>query len=148
MIKNEDSSKLRIGAWTYYPDFGRFINQEGLEYFLDNRLNKLLNLLLKRNASIVKRGEIIESVWSEVQVNEENLTKGVFDLRKFLKEKEIDGVEIETIRNVGYRLNTKPQTVLVPKSKPILKFALKSLVYMVLIIGFLIILIRAIQYEN
>lgn len=137
---------IGMGEWTYYPDFGRLMSKNGKEYFLDNRLNKLLGFLLQKKAIIVTRDEILDSVWAEVQVNEENLTKGVFDLRKFLKEKEITGVEIETIRNVGYRLTVQKR---VEKSrKSILKLAAKSLLFLFLILGFLIMLIRAINYEN
>ena len=142
----ERMPKVEIGEWIYYPDFGRLMSQNGQEHFLDNRLNKLLGFLLQNKATIVTRGEILESVWAEVRVNEESLTKGIFDLRKFLKEKQIMGVEIETIRNVGYRLSVQKRTG--KSRKSILKLAAKSILFLFLILGFLIMLIRAINYEN
>ena len=78
-------TEIEIGKWTYHKEFGRLSNQRGIEYYIENRLNKLFQILIENKESVVKRDEIIEYVWNEVLVNEENLTKGIFDLRKLLK---------------------------------------------------------------
>ena len=142
-----DKLAVTIGQWSFYPEFGRFLNQQGIEFFLDNRLNKLLQILIDKKETIVKRKEIIDYVWGEVIVNEENLTKGIFDLRKLLQEKEVSAIEIKTIRNIGYRLSIKKDKKN-PTSKPVLRLVLKSLLYFFLISSFLIMFIRAIRYEN
>ena len=144
-ISYNEIPNVKFGPWTFYPKFGRFLNHNGKEFFIDNRLNKLLTLLIERNGSIVERDELIENVWNEVQVNEENLTKGIFDLRKLLKENEITEIEITTIRNVGYRLQINNRET---KSKKITRRLLKSAVYFIFIISFVIMFIRAIRYEN
>lgn len=136
---------IKIGNWMFYPDHGRFINKAGHEFFLDKRLNSLLIFLIKRQESVVKRNEIIEHVWSDVQVNEENLTKGIFDLRRLLKHQEIDEIEINTIRNVGYRLRINKTEM---ANKPYSKLLIKSVMYFLLIASFLIMFIRAIRYDG
>ena len=136
---------IKIGNWNYNPDYGRLSNTEGKEIFLDKRLNKLLTFLMNRKTVVVKRNEIIEFVWSDVQVNEENLTKGIFDLRKLLKENDIFEIEITTIRNVGYRLQIIEEK---SKKRAFSKLVLKSVMYLFLISSFIVLFIRAIRYEN
>lgn len=140
-------SGLEIGKWTFYAEFGRFVNRQGDEFFIDNRLTRLLQFLLERKDLIVRRNEIIEHVWKEVYVSEDSLTKGIFDLRKSLKEKDITEIEISTIRNKGYRLIINGDT---PKTKikPTYKLFLNILVYFLVISSFLILLVRAIRYTN
>jgi DNA-binding winged helix-turn-helix (wHTH) protein len=134
-----------IGNWTYDPTFGRFFSREGDEFFLDQRLNKLLMLLVDRQDKIVKREEIIDYVWKNVLVNEENLTKGIFDLRKLLKQKGLSELQIDTIRNVGYRLTIQEEE---KPLRPMVKLMLKSTIYLFLLLSLAIMFIRAIRYEN
>lgn len=144
-MANSGKSTKQIGKWSYDPEYGRFIHLDGREFFLDNRLNKLLKLLLEQKEKILKRGVIIDLVWKDVQVNEESLTKGIFDLRKVLKEKGVTEIEILTIRNIGYRLRI---TEAPPRNKRIFRLLLKAAVYFIAFLSFAILFIRAIRYEN
>jgi len=145
-MANSGKTMGQIGKWSYDPEYGRFMHVvEGREFFLDNRLNKLLKLLLEQKETILKRSEMLELVWKDVQVNEENLTKGIFDLRKVLKEQGVTEIEILTIRNIGYRLQIKE--VPLPK-KQMLSLLLKAALYFIAILSFAILFIRAIRYEN
>ncbi len=139
-------TETEVGKWEYESDFGRFIDHSGNEEFLDKRLNRLLSYLVENANSIVKREQIIEHVWNDVQVNEENLTKGIFDLRKFLKDKGINEIEIETIRNVGYRLITSHELSKKKSPKRELNWVAKSMIFTFFALTIVIILIRAINY--
>ncbi len=144
-LGNVTNKEIKIGKWNYHKGFGRFRHHQGVEYFLENRLNRLLQILIENRDSIVRRDEIIAYVWNEVCVNEENLTKGMFDLRKVLKKEGLDEIEIITIRNIGYKLviNTKET-----KKQLAMRLAMKSMMYVLIAISFLVILIRAFRYEN
>ncbi len=144
-IKTTDPQEIVIGDWKYHKEFGRMINKDEVSFYVEKRLNKLLQILIEHQGTIIKRDQIIDYVWSEVHVNEENLTKGVFDLRKLLKKQGIDEIEIVTIRNIGYQLNIKEGE---KKERVFLKLALKAAFYLFIGISFLIIFIRAIRYEN
>lgn len=138
---------IQLGEWKYFTEYGRFLKKDKEELFLDTRLKKLLNYLFENEGEIIRREEIIEFVWGEVIVNEENLTKAVFDLRKLLKSKGISGFQISTIRNIGYRLTMldKPGN---EKRKLVGRLIFKAAIYLFLIASFLIMFIRAIRYEN
>ena len=136
-------TEIEIGKWTYHKEFGRLSNQRGIEYYIEKRLNKLFQILIENRESIVKRDEIIEYVWNEVLVNEENLTKGVFDLRRLLKKQGLNEIEIVTIRNIGYQLKIKEEE---SKKRLIIKKLLKASIYVFMILSFMIMFIRAIRY--
>jgi len=143
--KNGGQSIEEIGRWIYKPEYGRFKDRKGNEFFLEKRLNKLLRLLIERKETIIKRSELLELVWKDVQVNEESLTKGVFDLRKLLKKEGVTEIEITTIRNIGYRLHIIEDQ---SKESRLLKWVLKTAIYCLVLISFAIVIIRAIRYEN
>ena len=138
-------STITIANWTYDPTFGRFLSNDGEEFFLEKRLNNLMSCLIDNRGSIVKRHDIIDFAWQDVQVNEENLTKGIFDLRKLLKQKGITEVEIETIRNIGYRLNFLKAEI---PARSMKNWMLKSALYLFLFLSLVIMLIRAIRYDG
>ena len=138
---------IKIGTWIYNPGFGRFINKNQRELFLESRLHKIFNLLFEKRNCIVTRQEVINIVWKDVQVNEESLTKGVFDLRNFFKSNEIHQIKIETIRNIGYRLVFEEDEMpLVPLGNTLWKKIFKASLYLVGAFLFIIMLIRAIRY--
>ena len=144
-IEIMETTKFEIGLWEFQSEFGRFVHKDGSEFFVDNRLNKLLTILLVKKETIIKRQELIDFVWDQVQVNEESLTKAIADLRKLMKEKEISDIEINTIRNIGYRLHLNEFQKTTP-SKSLFKILYKSAFYFFLISAFLIMFIRAIRY--
>lgn len=146
--KNGGKSIEEIGRWIYKPEYGRFKDQKGNEFFLEKRLNKLLRLLVERKETIIKRSDLIELVWKDVQVNEESLTKGVFDLRKVLKKQGVTEIEISTIRNIGYQLHIIEVIEGQSKESRLLKLVLKTAIYCLVLISFAIVIIRAIRYEN
>ncbi len=142
-------SGFRMGDCVFEPEYNRLISQQGEEHFIESRLAKILVTLLSANGSVVRRQELIEAVWSDVQVNEESLTKGIFDLRRFCEEKAIAQIEIRTIRNVGYQLkvDVAPRSTIDAK-RSIQVLVLKGVLVVFLLWSFLVLLVRAISYEN
>ena len=140
-------SSIKLGDWNFEPDYGRLINHKKEELFLDHRLRKILIVLLQNKEAIVRREDMIGQIWEEVQVQEENLTKGVSDLRRWLTEHNINHIEIETIRSIGYRLKVKESNGS-NSMKTFSRVLLKSAFYLLLIASFLVLLIRAVRYEN
>ena len=139
----------KIDNWIFDPTHDRFINQDKQELFIEPRLSRILSVLIQKKGEIIRREEIIDAVWNDVYVNDESLTKGIFDLRKWLKKNGLYQIEIETIRAIGYRLNIKElQTVEKNTPKSVGKVILKGAFYLLIIMSFLIMLIRAVQYEN
>ncbi len=148
-LRRSSGIRHEIGSWLYEPEFSRLSDESGEEIFLEARLNKLFAFLLQNEGDILHRSDIMDMVWPLVRVNEDSLTKGVFDLRRLIQDKGLNEVEIETIRNVGYRLVLSQSPVAASKSrKHKLRFVAKAMLYTVLFLSFLVMFIRAIRYEN
>ncbi len=145
MSQQKILTQQKLGNWIFDPALNRFSTRQGEEFFIETRLKKLLLFLLLHKNTIVKRADIIDYVWKEVAVNEESLTKAVFDLRKLLKEKGISALHIETIKHVGYRatLSESPKA----QQRP-MKWAIKAGLYLLAGSAFLVILIRAMRYTQ
>ena len=92
--------------WTVYPQLNLIQNHQ-TEFYLKPRLMRLFEYLLLHQNEVVTRDAILEYVWEDRIVTENLLTKSISELRKILEEKFGDELEIETIRNVGYRFNTQ-----------------------------------------
>jgi DNA-binding winged helix-turn-helix (wHTH) protein len=115
----------------------------GDEQFMEPRLIKLLHVLYENANEVVTKDVIMKSAWGDVMVNEESISRAVFDLRKDLDKRFSNPPTIQSIRKVGYRLVVKVSPL---KSKHILVRALTYLGYVVAALFFLGILIRAIHY--
>jgi DNA-binding winged helix-turn-helix (wHTH) protein/tetratricopeptide (TPR) repeat protein len=64
---------------------------------------EILFLLVERQGALVAKGELLESVWPDTFVEENNLTQYISTLRKVLGEGEGDGEYIQTVPKLGYR---------------------------------------------
>ena len=83
------------------------ISLERREAFLDGRplrmggrAFELLSVLMQADGRIVSKDELINQVWPDIVVEENNLQVQISSLRKLLGEKEI----IQTVARRGYRL--------------------------------------------
>lgn len=115
----------------------------GDEQFMEPRLIKLLHVLYENANEVVTKDIIMKSAWGDVVVNDESISRAVFDLRKDLDKRFSNPPIIQSIRKVGYRLVIEVTPL---KSKHTLVQALKYLGYLVVVLFFLVILIRAINY--
>ncbi len=103
---NEAIDSWIIKDWRILPKLNLIQNHES-ELVVKPRLMKLLEFFLLHQNEVVTKEEILNFVWEDRIVTENLLTKSISELRRLLEEKFPNQLEIETIRNVGYRFNTQ-----------------------------------------
>jgi len=124
---------------------GSISKNNGEEIFMEHRLKELLFILLRHKNNFVSQEDLMAFVWKDVIVSNQSVSKAISDLRKFFASNQIENQEIITVRKVGYKLKIKEP---VNDSGNPLKRLLKVLIYMLGIIITVIIIIRAIRYDQ
>lgn len=105
----EYDNQTRVRDTTYRFGSYRFDARERLLYRADERVAltpkaaDLLLVLLEREGQLLTKDELLHVVWPDTFVEEANLTKHIFFLRKTLGEDGQQGAYIETIPKRGYR---------------------------------------------
>ena len=81
----------------------RFLFQDGAAVPLSPRLFDTLLVLVENRGHVVEKNDLMQKVWNDVAVEENNLTQSISALRKILGDN-LDGPKfIETIPKRGYR---------------------------------------------
>src|SRR5260370_9487670 len=81
----------------------RFLFQDGAPVPLSPRLFDTLMALVESRGHVVEKNDLMQKVWNDVAVEENNLTQSISALRKILGDN-LDGPKfIETIPKRGYR---------------------------------------------
>jgi DNA-binding winged helix-turn-helix (wHTH) protein len=81
----------------------RFLFQDGAAVPLSPRLFDTLLVLVENSGHLVEKNDLMQKVWNDVVVEENNLTQSISALRKILGDN-LDGPKfIETIPKRGYR---------------------------------------------
>ena len=81
----------------------RFLFQDGAAVPLSPRLFDTLLVLVENRGHVVQKNDLMQKVWNDVAVEENNLTQSISALRKILGDN-LDGPKfIETIPKRGYR---------------------------------------------
>src|SRR5580704_12338204 len=81
----------------------RFLFQDGAAVPLSPRLFDTLLVLVENRGHVVQKNDLMQKVWNDVAVEENNLTQSISALRKILGDN-VDGPKfIETIPKRGYR---------------------------------------------
>lgn len=80
---------------------------DGREQRLEPRLAALLDTLVGRAGETISREELLDLVWAD-EGSDEALTQAISRLRQFLGNHEL----IRTLPREGYRLNTRPISVM------------------------------------
>jgi DNA-binding winged helix-turn-helix (wHTH) protein/tetratricopeptide (TPR) repeat protein len=70
---------------------------------LPEKTLQILALLIRQRGHLVEKGDILEQIWPDSFVEENNVDKRVSRLRQFLGKTESGGKFIETVRGHGYR---------------------------------------------
>jgi DNA-binding winged helix-turn-helix (wHTH) protein len=122
---------------------GSISTKDGVEIFMEPRLKELFYVLLTHPNEFIERDTLLLSVWKDLVVSEQSVTKAISDLRKFLSQNKFKNLKIITISKLGYKLEFHEA----PK-KLILNRAIKFVAYAVGIILGLFILIRALRYDQ
>lgn len=82
------------------------VTRDGRRLSVPPKAFQLLVLLLERRGGLVTKDELLTALWPDVVVQENNLTQQVSLLRRTIG----DGVTIETVPRIGYRLTTPVET--------------------------------------
>lgn len=105
---NEDARKgvksvYEFGAFRLDAAERRFLH-DGLPVHLPPKAFDMLLVLIQNNRRLVTKDELLDTVWKDSFVEENNLTQHIYTLRKILK---TDNKEqyIETVARHGYRFN-------------------------------------------
>ncbi len=77
--------------------------REGVEVSLQLKAFEILCLLVENAGRLMKKEDLLERVWPDAVVEENNLNKNVSLLRKALGERATGQTYIETVPRVGYR---------------------------------------------
>ncbi len=85
------------------PDLNR-VTGPGGPVRVEPRVMQVLLVLARRPQTVIPREQILDEVWSDQIVGEENLTRAVSELRRIFGDDSRRPRVIETIRNHGYRL--------------------------------------------
>lgn len=99
-----------VGDRRIAPSLNRIV-ADGEEISLEPRVMQVLVYLADRPGQVVSREDLLAAVWHDAVVNDEALTRAVFDLRKALGDSAQKPAVIETIRKVGYRLIAPVRTI-------------------------------------
>jgi len=94
---------FRFGEFELFPS-GRLLSQNGNEVRLSPRILDALILLVEARGEVVKKEVMIQKLWPESFVEENNLSQAISALRKALGTQENGKSFIETVPKTGFRL--------------------------------------------
>ena len=113
---------MKITERNELPDFFEFgpyrfdvrdqlLFKNGEEIHLTPKVAEILFVLLKQHGHLVEKEELMNEVWQDAIVEENNLTRNISTLRKILHVEPEEGEYIETIPRRGYRFITAVKEV-------------------------------------
>ncbi len=97
------SESYHIGDWLVEPSLQR-ISKNKVTKKLEPQLMAVLQQLAARPGEVVTKDDLKETVWADVIVTENVLTRAISSLRKALEDDRFNPKYIETISKTGYRL--------------------------------------------
>lgn len=100
----EVNGRFLVGHWQVRADLNRVESPEGVGRQIEPRVMTALVYLAHRSNQVVSRTELFEAIWGETVVNEESLTRVIWELRTLFGDDPKTPHYIETIRKGGYRL--------------------------------------------
>ncbi len=101
---------FHIGDWLVEPSLQRISRNDEVRR-LEPQLMAVLQLLASKAGRVVTKDELRDTVWAEVIVTENVLTRAISSLRKLLDDNTSSPVYIETISKTGYRLIATVESV-------------------------------------
>jgi DNA-binding winged helix-turn-helix (wHTH) protein/tetratricopeptide (TPR) repeat protein len=85
---------------------------------LPPKLFDLLATLVRNAGRLIQKQELLDEVWSEVEVEEGSLTRAISSLRQVLGRPSDGGAYIQTVAKVGYRFTAAVRETLVDDVDP------------------------------
>lgn len=104
-----------MGDWQVWPDNG-ILATDGHAVHVAPKVMEVLMCLIKAEGRLVPREALLESVWADVVVNEEVVTRAVSELRTLLGDVGRPRRYIGTIPRRGYRLLMKAVPLEIPSA--------------------------------
>lgn len=101
--RSEFPPPFRLAEWTVQPDLNR-IEGPGGPVQVEPRVMQVLLRLAEVPREVCSRQMLLDEVWGEAIVGEENLTRAISELRRIFGDPARQPRFIETIRHHGYRL--------------------------------------------
>src|SRR5579862_4043527 len=102
----------RFAGFTLEPAERR-LSESGNPVALTPKVFDTLVLLVERAGHVVSKDELMKALWPRGYVDESNLTKHIWVIRRALGDGEHDSPFVETVPKVGYRF-VAPVTIAVP----------------------------------
>lgn len=118
------------------------------EVYMENRLKEFFSVLLNHKNTVLTREELMSFVWKDIIVSEESISKAVSDLRRFFQANNFANLKIITVNKVGYKLEIDEGLVDLNRRSYNLKLGLRILAYVILGVILLVIIIRALRYDQ
>jgi DNA-binding winged helix-turn-helix (wHTH) protein len=91
-----------FGPFRFDPE-ERVLHLDGMPVPLAPKVAETLSLLVQNAGHLVEKDELVKKVWPDTFVEEGNLNKNIFLLRRVLGQCEGGGEYIETVPRRGYR---------------------------------------------
>jgi len=70
---------------------------------LSTRAIQVLTLLVENAGTVVRRAELLDRIWAELEVHETVLTRAITEIRRVLDDRRRDAEYIETVHGQGFR---------------------------------------------
>jgi adenylate cyclase len=105
---------LAVRALRIEPRLRRITRPDGAELLVEPRVMQVLVALLKAKGGVVSRDELLQSCWNGTVVGEDAIDRVIGRIRRLIEG--FDGLKLETITKVGYRLLV--DTGVAPASAP------------------------------
>src|SRR5215470_3083384 len=96
-----------LGPWLVEVPLNRLRNN-GATIQLEPKIMQVLVRLAETPGEVVRKEELIRSVWAETFVTDDVLTRSISELRKALEDDARQPRFIETVPRSGYRLLVAP----------------------------------------
>ena len=105
-MRLEEQRIYRFGDFTLEVGEHRLL-RSGEEVYLRPKSFETLSYLIKRHGHLVKKDELLETLWPDVSVMEATLTQCIRDVRKALQDDAQCPQYLKTIQRVGYKFTAE-----------------------------------------
>lgn len=95
-----------VGGWLVEPSLNQ-ISKKGIVKKLEPQLMQVLDLLASRPGWVITKEQLKGTIWADVIITENVITRAISSLRKLLGDDPNDPKYIVTISKTGYRLIAK-----------------------------------------
>ena len=102
-IKEAEDEILEFGGFRFDVKEHRLLNSDGDRVQISEKAFATLAMLVCKAGSLVTKEELLNEVWPDLFIEENNLHKSVHAIRRALGEKPGEQIFIETVKKHGFR---------------------------------------------